>query len=163
MWTRPGGGGGISRVLCNGNVFEKAGCSLSVVYGSMPQDALQSATSRGADRAKGYAPGERVPFFACGLSSVMHPRNPMAPTMHFNYRYFETDGGVWWFGAEQDRGGEQASQGAGATAGQGRLDAGEAKLMRSRDTVSLPLRKELREGPDDLRPPRCGRSEIHDF
>ena len=28
----------------------------------------------------------------------MHPRNPMAPTMHFNYRYFETDGGVWWFG-----------------------------------------------------------------
>ena len=38
------------------------------------------------------APGERVPFFACGLSSVMHPKNPFAPTMHFNYRYFETDG-----------------------------------------------------------------------
>jgi len=101
-WTRPGGGGGISRVLTNGNVFEKAGCSLSVVYGSMPQEALQSATTRGADRAKGYAPGERVPFFACGLSSVMHPRNPMAPTMHFNYRYFETDGGVWWFGGGSD-------------------------------------------------------------
>merc|ERR1711924_48095 len=48
------------------------------------------------------APGERVPFFACGLSSVMHPRNPMAPTMHFNYRYFETDGGVWWFGGGTD-------------------------------------------------------------
>merc|ERR1719311_1102268 len=47
-------------------------------------------------------PGERVPFFACGLSSVMHPRNPMAPTMHFNYRYFETDGGVWWFGGGTD-------------------------------------------------------------
>uniref|UniRef100_X5CWZ4 coproporphyrinogen oxidase n=2 Tax=Eukaryota TaxID=2759 RepID=X5CWZ4_9EUKA len=102
IWTRSGGGGGISRVLCNGNVFEKAGCSLSVVYGSMPQDALQSATSRGADRAKGYKEGERVPFFACGLSSVMHPRNPMAPTMHFNYRYFETDGGVWWFGGGSD-------------------------------------------------------------
>jgi len=102
VWTREGGGGGISRVLCDGNVFEKAGCSLSVVYGSMPQEALQSATSRGADRAKGYAPGERVPFFACGLSSVMHPRNPMAPTMHFNYRYFETDGGVWWFGGGSD-------------------------------------------------------------
>jgi len=101
-WTRAGGGGGISRVLKEGNVFEKAGCSLSVVYGSMPQEALQSATSRGADRAKGYAPGERVPFFACGLSSVMHPRNPMAPTMHFNYRYFETDGGVWWFGGGSD-------------------------------------------------------------
>jgi len=102
VWTRPGGGGGISRVLSNGNVFEKAGCSLSVVYGSMPQDDLQSATSRGADRAKGYAEGERVPFFACGLSSVMHPRNPMAPTMHFNYRYFETDGGAWWFGGGSD-------------------------------------------------------------
>ena len=44
----------------------------------------------------------QVPFFACGLSSVMHPRNPMAPTMHFNYRYFETDGGVWWFGGGTD-------------------------------------------------------------
>jgi len=43
-----------------------------------------------------------VPFFACGLSSVMHPKNPMAPTMHFNYRYFETDGGVWWFGGGSD-------------------------------------------------------------
>jgi len=102
VWTREGGGGGISRVLAGGNVFEKAGCSLSVVYGSMPQEALASATTRGADRAKGYAPGERVPFFACGLSSVMHPRNPMAPTMHFNYRYFETEGGVWWFGGGSD-------------------------------------------------------------
>merc|ERR1719329_2064064 len=102
VWTRDGGGGGISRVLTEGNVFEKAGCSLSVVYGTMPQEALASATGRGADRAKGYAEGERVPFFACGLSSVMHPRNPMAPTMHFNYRYFETDGGVWWFGGGSD-------------------------------------------------------------
>ena len=57
---------------------------------------------RGADRAKGMKPGERVPFFACGLSSVMHPRNPFAPTMHFNYRYFETDGGAWWFGGGTD-------------------------------------------------------------
>mmetsp|Transcript_23267 Transcript_23267/g.50878 ORF Transcript_23267/g.50878 Transcript_23267/m.50878 type:complete len:376 (-) Transcript_23267:418-1545(-) len=100
VWTREGGGGGISRVLKDGNVFEKAGCSLSVVYGTMPQEALRSATQ--LNRAEGYAPGERVPFFACGLSSVMHPRNPMAPTMHFNYRYFETDGGVWWFGGGSD-------------------------------------------------------------
>lgn len=54
-----GGGGGISRVLADGNVFEKAGCSLSVVYGSMPLEALRSASSRGADRAKGCTPGER--------------------------------------------------------------------------------------------------------
>ena len=94
VWERENGGGGISRVMAGGKVWEKAGCSLSVVYGSMPQEALASATERGVDRAKGMEPGERVPFFACGLSSVMHPRNPMAPTMHFNYRYFETDGGV---------------------------------------------------------------------
>ncbi|KAH8049773.1 coproporphyrinogen oxidase [Aureococcus anophagefferens] len=85
----------------SGKVFE-GGVSLSVVYGSMPQEALASATERGVDRAAGMKPGERVPFFACGLSSVMHPRNPMAPTMHFNYRYFETDGGVWWFGGGTD-------------------------------------------------------------
>mmetsp|Transcript_1341 Transcript_1341/g.1809 ORF Transcript_1341/g.1809 Transcript_1341/m.1809 type:complete len:423 (-) Transcript_1341:148-1416(-) len=101
-WTRENGGGGMSRVLTGGKVFEKAGVNLSVVYGSMPQEALQAATERGVDRAKGMAPGERVPFFACGLSSVMHPKNPFCPTMHFNYRYFETDGGVWWFGGGTD-------------------------------------------------------------
>ena len=101
-WTRENGGGGISMVLRDGAVFEKAGCSLSVVYGEMPQEALRAATERGVDRAKGMKPGEKVPFFACGLSSVMHPRNPMAPTMHFNYRYFETDGGIWWFGGGTD-------------------------------------------------------------
>ena len=68
----------------------------------MPQEALKAATERGVDRAKGMAPGERIPFFACGLSCVMHPKNPFAPTMHFNYRYFETDGGVWWFGGGTD-------------------------------------------------------------
>mmetsp|Transcript_18160 Transcript_18160/g.41848 ORF Transcript_18160/g.41848 Transcript_18160/m.41848 type:complete len:396 (-) Transcript_18160:141-1328(-) len=101
-WTRANGGGGMSRVMSDGKVFEKAGVNLSVVYGSMPQEALQAATERGVDRAKGMAPGERVPFFACGLSSVMHPKNPFCPTMHFNYRYFETDGGVWWFGGGTD-------------------------------------------------------------
>jgi coproporphyrinogen III oxidase len=101
-WVRATGGGGMSRVLTDGDVWEKAGVNLSVVYGTMPQEALQSATERGVDRAKGMAPGERVPFFACGLSCVMHPKNPYCPTMHFNYRYFETDGGVWWFGGGTD-------------------------------------------------------------
>lgn len=101
-WVRESGGGGISRVLSGGKVFEKAGVNLSVVYGTMPQEALKAATERGVDRAKGMAPGERIPFFACGLSSVMHPKNPFAPTMHFNYRYFETDGGTWWFGGGTD-------------------------------------------------------------
>ncbi|CAE7672490.1 CPX1 [Symbiodinium sp. CCMP2592] len=97
------GGGGIARVLRNGNVFEKAGVNLSVVYGEMPESALNAATERGADRAGGkLKPGQKVPFFACGLSSVMHPKNPHCPTMHFNYRYFETETGQWWFGGGTD-------------------------------------------------------------
>lgn len=98
-WLRETGGGGYSRVLANGRIWEKAGVNLSVVYGTMPQEALRAATERGANRGQGDA----VPFFACGLSCVMHPRNPHCPTMHFNYRYFETDNGdTWWFGGGTD-------------------------------------------------------------
>jgi coproporphyrinogen III oxidase len=79
----------------------------------MPAEALRAATERGFDRAQGAAAAAAssmgseseeggVPFFACGISSVMHPRNPHCPTMHFNYRYFETAGGVWWFGGGTD-------------------------------------------------------------
>lgn len=95
-WTREGGGGGISRVLSNGNVFEKAGVSTSVVYGEMPPEAISAATTQGIQRVG------RVPFFACGISSVLHPRNPHCPTLHFNYRYFETENGLWWFGGGTD-------------------------------------------------------------
>jgi Coproporphyrinogen III oxidase len=94
-WVRDTGGGGHSRVLAGGKVWEKAGVNLSVVHGTMPVEALKAATERGVNRGS----GEQVPFFACGLSCVMHPRNPHCPTMHFNYRYFETDNGEhWWFG-----------------------------------------------------------------
>ncbi|KAL3157289.1 hypothetical protein ABBQ38_001521 [Trebouxia sp. C0009 RCD-2024] len=106
-WVRPGGGGGVSRVLQGGNVWEKAGVNVSVVYGSMPPEAYRAAT--GTAKKLGQESGEpdRVPFFACGISSVMHPQNPFAPTMHFNYRYFETEewNGVpsqWWFGGGTD-------------------------------------------------------------
>lgn len=104
-WTRPGGGGGISRVLSDGNVWEKAGVNVSVVYGSMPPEAYRAAT--GVDKKGSADPNDRVPFFAAGISSVMHPRNPHAPTMHFNYRYFETDSwndvpSQWWFGGGTD-------------------------------------------------------------
>lgn len=101
-WVRENGGGGISRVLQGGNVFEKAGVNVSVVYGTMPPEAVAAASERGVTRDVGYKPGEAVPFFAAGISSVMHPWNPMAPTMHFNYRYFETDRGLWWFGGGTD-------------------------------------------------------------
>ena len=102
-WTRADGGGGITRVLSEGNVWEKAGVNVSVVYGTMPASGYRVATERKID----IPDGARVPFFAAGISSVMHPRNPHAPTMHFNYRYFETEEfmGIppqWWFGGGTD-------------------------------------------------------------
>ncbi|SPO05324.1 probable coproporphyrinogen oxidase precursor [Cephalotrichum gorgonifer] len=104
-WTRPGGGGGITRVLQDGNVFEKAGVGVSVVYGTIPKPAIAKmrANHRSIDAA-----AESLEFFAAGLSMVLHPKNPMAPTVHLNYRYFETsnpeDGSsqAWWFGGGSD-------------------------------------------------------------
>lgn len=81
-WTREGGGGGITRVLANGNVWEKAGVNVSVVYGTMPASGYRAARAHGID----IPDDARVPFFAAGISSVMHPWNPHCPTMHFNYR-----------------------------------------------------------------------------
>uniref|UniRef100_J3M1A5 Oxygen-dependent coproporphyrinogen-III oxidase, chloroplastic n=2 Tax=Oryza brachyantha TaxID=4533 RepID=J3M1A5_ORYBR len=112
VWSRPGGGGGISRVLQDGRVFEKAGVNVSVVYGVMPPDAYRAA--KGEAEKNGVAPDVQkagpVPFFAAGISSVLHPKNPFAPTLHFNYRYFETDAPKdapgaprqWWFGGGTD-------------------------------------------------------------
>uniref|UniRef100_A0A803QIS7 coproporphyrinogen oxidase n=1 Tax=Cannabis sativa TaxID=3483 RepID=A0A803QIS7_CANSA len=105
VWSRPGGGGGISRVLQDGAVWEKAGVNVSVVYGVMPPEAYRAAKAASADTKPGP-----VPFFAAGISSVLHPKNPFAPTLHFNYRYFETDAPQdtpgaprqWWFGGGTD-------------------------------------------------------------
>lgn len=101
VWQRPGGGGGITRVLQDSRVFEKAGVNVSVVQGEL---------SPAAARAMGG--GQTLPedfdrtFFAAGISLVLHPHNPMAPTTHANYRYFERgDGslpGSWWFGGGAD-------------------------------------------------------------
>jgi coproporphyrinogen III oxidase len=69
VWSRPGGGGGISKVLQDGTVFEKAGVNVSVVYGTMPPDAYRAAKGNaGADN--GGANAGPVPFFAAGISSV---------------------------------------------------------------------------------------------
>jgi len=77
MWERPEGGGGRSRVIENGGVFEKGGVNISAVHGALPksmQDYFGVADAR---------------FYACGLSLVIHPKNPMVPTVHANWRYFE--------------------------------------------------------------------------
>jgi len=103
-WDRPHGGGGISCVLQEGNVFEKAGVNTSVVYGTLPRQAISKmrANHKALDPDVGS-----LEFFAAGLSLVLHPHNPMAPTVHLNYRYFETanaDGttNAWWFGGGTD-------------------------------------------------------------
>ncbi len=76
-WERPDGGGGKTRVIADGNVFEKAGVNTSVVYGDV-NDAIR--TQLKINGAK---------WFACGLSSVIHPVNPFVPAVHCNYRMFE--------------------------------------------------------------------------
>lgn len=95
LWERPEGGGGRTRVIENGNVFEKGGVNISGVHGKLP-DSMQQLLGTGA--------GD---FFACGLSLVLHPKNPMVPTVHANWRYFEmydAEGRVvdQWFGGGQD-------------------------------------------------------------
>ena len=99
-WSREEGGGGRSRVFSNGNVFEKAGVNVSVVMGRLSPDA---AKSMGGGSALGDT---QLDFFASGLSLVLHPKNPMAPTVHANYRYFErgkeSESGAWWFGGGAD-------------------------------------------------------------
>ncbi|EGP90071.1 unnamed protein product [Zymoseptoria tritici ST99CH_1E4] len=103
-WSRPNGGGGISCVLQEGDVFEKAGVNISVVYGTLPR----AAVAKMRVNHKALDPDvESLEFFAAGLSLVLHPHNPMAPTVHLNYRYFETanaDGSTnaWWFGGGTD-------------------------------------------------------------
>ncbi|MBP0020327.1 MAG: oxygen-dependent coproporphyrinogen oxidase [Cyanobacteria bacterium SBLK] len=90
-WTRPGGGGGRTRVIRDGGVFEQGGVNFSEVWG----DSLPPAILTQRPEAAGHG------FFATGTSMVLHPRNPYVPTVHLNYRYFEA-GPVWWFGGGAD-------------------------------------------------------------
>ncbi len=94
-WERPEGGGGRTRVIQNGAVFEKAGVNISEVHGKLPESMQQYFGVKDAD------------FFACGLSLVIHPHSPMVPTVHANWRYFEmydANGTIvdQWFGGGQD-------------------------------------------------------------
>lgn len=95
LWERPEGGGGRTRVIENGEVFEKGGVNISAVHGPLPK-AMQAY----------FGVGD-VDFYACGLSLVIHPKNPFVPTVHANWRYFEMydkAGNVVesWFGGGQD-------------------------------------------------------------
>jgi coproporphyrinogen III oxidase len=95
IWEREEGGGGKTRVIENGAIFEKGGVNISAVYGELPE-VLRNQF--------GVKEGN---FFACGLSLVLHPINPFVPTVHANWRYFEmynSKGEIvtQWFGGGQD-------------------------------------------------------------
>ncbi len=88
-WERAGGGGGQARVLEDGAVFEKAGVNTSVVFGELPEAFAKRLQ------------GEGTVFWAGGISLVLHPRNPMVPTVHANFRFIQ-QGGKAWFGGGAD-------------------------------------------------------------
>jgi len=89
-WDRPGGGGGLTRVLSDGIVFEKAAVNVSAVQGPAPKNLTE------------HLGVEASWFGATGVSLILHPQNPYIPTMHANLRYFETDTGAAWCGGGAD-------------------------------------------------------------
>ncbi|MGQ0501457.1 MAG: oxygen-dependent coproporphyrinogen oxidase [Panacagrimonas sp.] len=95
-WTRAEGGGGVTRILEGGGVFERAGVGFSLVHGSRLPPSASAARPELAGRG----------FRAMGVSLVLHPRNPYVPTTHLNVRYLvaEKPGAnpVWWFGGGYD-------------------------------------------------------------
>lgn len=95
-WNRPEGGGGTSCLLEEGNVFERAGVGFSHVLGNKLPPAATIAHPEAAGRS----------WEAMGVSLVLHPRNPYAPTVHMNIRFFvaekEGEAPIWWFGGGMD-------------------------------------------------------------
>jgi coproporphyrinogen III oxidase len=95
-WERPEGGGGISRLIEEGNVLERGGCNFSHVMGTN----LPPSAAAGRPELAGRS------WEAMGVSLVLHPRNPYAPTVHMNVRFFtttaENEEPVWWFGGGMD-------------------------------------------------------------
>ncbi len=88
-WQRPGGGGGITRVIADGAVFEKGGVNISMVHGELRPDFAAQL------------PGDGLKFVASGISLVIHPRSPMVPTVHANFRCLSR-GSTMWYGGGAD-------------------------------------------------------------
>jgi coproporphyrinogen III oxidase len=91
-WARPEGGGGTSRLLEDGNIFERGGCNYSHVFGKK----LPPSASEHRPELAGQS------WEAAGVSLVIHPKNPYVPTVHLNVRMFITESGQGWFGGGMD-------------------------------------------------------------
>jgi coproporphyrinogen III oxidase len=89
-WSHETGGGGKTRVIQNGDVFEKGGVNTSAVSGNL--------SAKLAERLDVH----EQTFFATGISLVLHPFSPMIPTVHANFRYLELENGTFWFGGGSD-------------------------------------------------------------
>ena len=89
LWHRPGGGGGRTRILADGAVFEKGGVSFSDVHGELSEEFARQVAGEGRE------------FSACGISLVLHPLSPMIPTVHANFRFL-IKGTRQWFGGGAD-------------------------------------------------------------
>ena len=92
IWNRRNVSYGITRIIENGLVFEKAGVNFSFIKG---KKLFKSALPNNKNT-------EGRPFIATGVSSVIHPNNPYVPTAHFNIRFFISENGDWWFGGGFD-------------------------------------------------------------
>jgi coproporphyrinogen III oxidase len=90
LWTRAEGGGGRTRIIQKGKVFEKGGVGFSAVHGETPEKILNALNLSKSN------------FYATGISLVIHPANPWVPIIHMNTRYFEMDSGICWFGGGID-------------------------------------------------------------
>ena len=90
LWQRDGGGGGRTRVIQNGAVFEKGGVNFSAVYGKLPDKIKEALNVKESN------------FFATGVSIVIHPKSPMVPIIHMNVRYFNLNDQTKWFGGGID-------------------------------------------------------------
>jgi coproporphyrinogen III oxidase len=98
-WTRPEGGGGITRIIGDGRDIEKGGVLFSAVSGPAPEFLIKEISHANKPESFGEVKPE---FFATGVSIVIHPENPLVPIIHMNVRYFEMNGGFRWLGGGID-------------------------------------------------------------
>ena len=97
-WERPGGGGGVTRVISDGAIFEKGGVNFSHVFGDTPKFLFSDSEHAISDSVLSLG----SQFSATGISIVIHPESPHVPIIHMNIRFFEMSNGTYWFGGGID-------------------------------------------------------------